>query len=195
MTEIARQGHAELVLELEAAGALTPLGLNLGGREMTPDELASLGQFFGEVRDMTSWGLGDLILVMEERFPEEVAQLVESSGRSPATCSHHARISSRIPLERRRAGLSWSHHREVAALEPGDQDVWLGRAEEYRWSLDEFRGVVPKNRREPKEAIDPAALEDAARRVCREAQPDGDAVRVPVDTIAWLRSVLGEREG
>lgn len=144
---------------------------------------------------MTAWGLGDLILVMEERFPEQVAQLMEASGRSPATCSHHARISSRIPLERRRQGLSWSHHREVAALEPGEQDVWLGRAESNRWSLDEFRGIVPKNRREGNaEKVDPAKLEDAARRVCKEAQPDGDAERVPVDTIAWLRSVLGERE-
>jgi hypothetical protein len=192
VTGLAVRGHAELVLQLEAEGCLTPLGLNLAGREMTETSMLGLGTFFGEVRDMTSWGIGDWVNEMEARYPELVAQAAEATGRSPATLSNHARVSQRVTIDRRRPGLSWSHHREVAALEPGEQIDWLEKAETERLSLEEFRGVVPKNRREPKEKIDPVALEDAARRVVREAQPDGDAERVPVDTLAWLRSVLRE---
>src|SRR5688500_8457271 len=136
--EVARRGHAELVLQLEAEGCLTPLGLNLEGREMTEDGMVGLGQFFGEVRDMTAWGIGDWVNQMEERFPELVAQAAEVTGRSPATLSNHARVSQRVPLDRRRPGLSWSHHREVAALEPHDQLAWLERAETERLSLEEF---------------------------------------------------------
>jgi hypothetical protein len=35
-------------------------------------------------------------------------------------------VSSRVELSRRRDNLSWSHHREVAPLEPAEQDKILG---------------------------------------------------------------------
>ena len=38
------------------------------------------------------------------------------------------RVSERVPRSTRRASLSWSHHRAVAALPPAEQKTWLKRA-------------------------------------------------------------------
>jgi putative SOS response-associated peptidase YedK len=42
---------------------------------------------------------------------------------------------------RRREVLSWSHHREVAALPPAEQDEWLDRAEAEKWDRNDLDGM------------------------------------------------------
>ena len=48
-------------------------------------------------------------------------------------------VATRFEAERRRERLSWSHHAELAALEPDDQEQWLTRAEEQRLSVRDLR--------------------------------------------------------
>lgn len=40
-------------------------------------------------------------------------------------------VASRLETSRRRDVLSFSHHQEVAALPPEEQDRWLGRLTEF----------------------------------------------------------------
>jgi hypothetical protein len=47
--------------------------------------------------------------------------------------------SRAIEPERRREGLSWSHHHEVAHLDPAQQDVALSLAEGEGWSWTDLR--------------------------------------------------------
>ena len=51
-------------------------------------------------------------------------------------------LSDSIPLLRRHNNLSWSHHREVAGLEPPEQDELLDKAEDKGWSFREMRKQV-----------------------------------------------------
>ncbi len=48
-------------------------------------------------------------------------------------------VCRRIEPSRRREVLSWSHHREVAALEPEDADALLDKAEAEGWTRQELR--------------------------------------------------------
>ena len=45
------------------------------------------------------------------------------------TLANEKYVSSRFEISRRRESLSFSHHSEVAALEPKQQDDWLDKAE------------------------------------------------------------------
>lgn len=51
-------------------------------------------------------------------------------------------VASRIENVRRRTSLPWSHHKEVAALEPEEQDRLLDQAELGEWSRHQLREAV-----------------------------------------------------
>ena len=43
--------------------------------------------------------------------------------------------------------MSHSHHREVAALPPEEQDGWLGTAENHGWSQRELHRAIKDEKR------------------------------------------------
>ena len=43
-------------------------------------------------------------------------------------------VAHKFEISRRRENLSFSHHAEVTALEPAEQDDWLDRAEAEKWA-------------------------------------------------------------
>ncbi len=45
---------------------------------------------------------------------------------------------------RRRTELSWGHHREVAPLEPSEQEKWLDIAEKEELSVHRLRNKIKK---------------------------------------------------
>jgi N6-adenosine-specific RNA methylase IME4 len=55
-------------------------------------------------------------------------------------------VASRVETSRRREVLSWSHHKEVAALEPAEQDAWLDRAEAEGWTRMDLRSAIKRGR-------------------------------------------------
>ena len=63
-------------------------------------------------------------------------------------------VSRQIETSRRREVLSWSHHKEVAALEPDEQDEFLDKAIDEGWTRNELRTHVRRrnqdNRRKAK---------------------------------------------
>jgi hypothetical protein len=52
------------------------------------------------------------------------------------------RVSERVPRSTRRASLSWSHHRAVAALPPAEQKTWLKTAADQRLSHAALRDAL-----------------------------------------------------
>src|SRR3954454_10655154 len=47
---------------------------------------------------------------------------------------------------RRRDGLSFQHHAEVAPLAEAEQDLWLDRAERHHWSRNRLRREIAARR-------------------------------------------------
>lgn len=131
----------DIMTKLEEEGLVTPTALILT-EELTWEAYESLATYFGKLGDSTNWWLGDLLIYGERIFGEEAAQAVEASGRSPQTLQQACRVAMRISPGRRRRELSWSHHRTVAPLEPEEQDAWLERAVDQRWTRRELEAQL-----------------------------------------------------
>ena len=122
---------------LEHSGALELLGLRLP-IDTTRDEYEALGYALGAAHRAIQFAGGDYILEGEKLFGQEAYQLQESLGISEEQRRQWVRVAERIPLERRRPELRWAHHREVAALEPAEQDAWLEKAVLNGWTKGEM---------------------------------------------------------
>lgn len=161
MSELEVRRDYQAVLGLEQAGILTPLGLVLP-TDITFDQYTAMGHGFHTVGESLQWAYGDYLIQGEQLFPDEAAQASELLGISPASRQQYARVAERIPLERRVESLSWSHHREVVALDAVDQDVWLARATEGGWSRQELADHLA-------EQAEPTEEKKTAKQVLEEA--------------------------
>jgi hypothetical protein len=108
----------------------------------------------GVTGDTAKWWLGDLILFGSNRWPEEYPQALEASRLSDRQISRYRYVAERVRPSRRREKLSFSHHEEVAPLEPTDQYRLLARAERENFSVAVLREAV----------LDVRAVERSARR-------------------------------
>jgi hypothetical protein len=91
-----------------------------------------------------NWWLGDILRIGQERWGEAFAAVVD-----PAFAEQHKNkmwVASRVPKERRRPELSWSLHREVAAMRDDDQVFWLDKAVAGDWSVATMREEIKKTR-------------------------------------------------
>jgi N6-adenosine-specific RNA methylase IME4 len=84
---------------------------------------------------------------------------------------------------RRRNNLTWGHHREVAPLEPPEQDEWLNEAENNRWSVHELRKALRKRG---------SATPDlpGTRYGCIVADPPWDVLTGPIHATGGVARVL-----
>jgi hypothetical protein len=87
-------------------------------------------------------------------------------------------VASRFDASRRRPGLSFSHHAELAALPPEDQELWLDRAEVGGLSVRALRAELRQARQR-------SAARAAMARARLRAPPDpapaehGDVLECP----------------
>jgi hypothetical protein len=98
------------------------------------------------IGDSARWWLGDLLVFGEARYGEEYAQALHASRLSERQLNRYRYVCQQIARSRRRENLSFSHHEEVAPLEPTEQNALLRRAEEQGLSVAELREVVRDRR-------------------------------------------------
>lgn len=151
MTELARPTH--LLDQLAVNGALRTTGLYLTDPNITYEQLEAVGGLLGRMHQSLRFAIGDYLLLMENRFPEQFSQGAEVLGISEDGMREYLRVSEKVPRSIRREKLSWSHHRAVAALTKVnadgkiDSDVnaqkqWLERAETERLSHHQLRDAL-----------------------------------------------------
>jgi hypothetical protein len=91
------------------------------------------------------WWLGDWLLRGEEAgidWAGQHAEIFDESFTDLDTLRRARQVASLFPPDRRRGALSWSHHRDVAGLEPRDADRLLNAAERHNWPRDKLRKAV-----------------------------------------------------
>jgi hypothetical protein len=198
---------------LEETGALTTTGLKLTDPELPYDRFEAVGALLGRAYRSLQWAIGDWLLLGEALYGDKVYQASEVLEMSPEGRQQYLRCALVYPPNRRRAKLSWSHHRTLIALEPEDQDSWLDRAEAHGWSNYELHSnlrqelePVPTGRamqqHKPNAEFEQRhyvveAVEDSAREVCLRAVPhvavDGQLASylVPADALRTLTHALG----
>ena len=102
-----------------------------------------------------------------ERFGEKYTRAARITGYDVQTLMNMVYVASRFDISRRRAQLSFSHHAELAALDPDEQDHWLQRAEADRLSVRCLRQELRSQRK---------ALKDSDRLELAAASVDSDEI-------------------
>jgi hypothetical protein len=207
-----------LIKELEEAGAITPVSLDLTDANLTYDRWEALGRLLGSVKRSTSWYIGDWLIFGEALFGEEHAQGVESTvserydiaervtGLTRETLMNYKSVCQSIAVNRRRENLPFSIHIEVAPLTPREQRRWLAHAEKESLTRAELHraireaGEAPEPGEQPQwtgnGAVDLSSaglIVEAAMRVFHQAEvlDDGTAI-VPADPWSRFAALLNE---
>ncbi len=98
------------------------------------------------IADSSTWWLGDWLVFGEDRFPDRYLRAVSGTRLNYGTLRNYAWVARRFEVSRRHDGLSFHHHLEVAALPEAEQDLWLNRAEELKWSKNKLRSELRASR-------------------------------------------------
>jgi hypothetical protein len=115
------------------------------------------GRRLGLVGRSVGWWIGDWLRYGNATYGDRYTRAARVTGYDNQTLMNMAYVASHIEPSRRRKTLSWSHHAEVAALEPVEQDRWLERAESDRLSVRCLREEMRREARVMKEAQERAA--------------------------------------
>ena len=105
------------------------------------------GRRFGALGRGVAWWIGDWLVYGNARYGERYARAVRATGYEAQSLMNMVYVASRFAPERRRPALSWSHHAEVAALAPEEQERWLDMAEQERMSARSLRSELRATRR------------------------------------------------
>src|ERR671914_743931 len=125
--------------------------------DMSFSEWLENGRRLGVMGRSAGWWIGDWLSYGNHVFGERYVRASRITGYDAQTLMNMAYVASRFDVSRRRGKLSWSHHAEIAALEPEEQDHWLTKAEEDRLSVRCMREGIRRERlRRRREAEDDA---------------------------------------
>ncbi len=122
--------------------------------DVTFDTWVSIGRRIGELSSASAWWLGDWLVFGEDCFGDRYKAAVAATSLDYQTLRNYAWVARRVEPGRRRHALSMQHHAEVAALPEPDQELWLRRAERFRWSRNELRRQLAVTRRRLRERDD-----------------------------------------
>lgn len=130
---------------------MTTTGLIINGSPSF-EEWEHCGRQLGLAERAIHWAIGDWWNYGERSYGEMSAQAVgNEDGFKYQTLKADKWVSICVPMVRRRTNLSWSHHREVAPLEPDDQDYWLDLAEQEGLTRNELRKAIRQGRQRRRE--------------------------------------------
>lgn len=102
-----------------------------------------IGTSLRELTNSSAWWLGDWLVFGESTYGlRRYREAIERTGLDYQTLRNYAWVARRFEQHRRRDGLSFAHHAEVTRLSPPEQDHWLDRAEQRKWSRNELRRAV-----------------------------------------------------
>jgi hypothetical protein len=157
--QAARPGRRGQLLTTRV-GLIIPPGLRF-------EEWADAGPKIGRMVDSFAWCLGDWLVFGQNKYDRRYAAALERVGLDYQTMRNYAWVARKVPIERRRAALSFQHHAEVASLPPEEQDSWLSLAEENSWTRNELRRQralpAPDGRSKPAAAVLPQLQVETTR--------------------------------
>ncbi len=199
-----------LLAELEAARALSSVGLQLGP-SLSYERYEAVGALLGTMHESMRWAIGDWLLAGERLYGHEAYQASEALGLSPEVRAQYVRVAQSVAEPRRYPPhiLSWSHHRAVAPFTPAEQEQWLRRAKDSGWTKGELERAIRNSvgpattgrgasvQLETQVSPEPArsyvveAVEEAARTIISVAVRVEDGFLVPTSALASLAAALG----
>ncbi|MDB1086995.1 LmbU family transcriptional regulator [Streptomyces sp. ACA25] len=102
-----------------------------------------IGASLRELTKSSAWWLADWLIFGETTYGlRRYREAIERTGLDYQTLRNYAWVARRFEHRRRRDSLSFAHHAEVTRLSPPEQDYWLRKAEQQKWSRNELRRTV-----------------------------------------------------
>ncbi|MFE9453864.1 LmbU family transcriptional regulator [Streptomyces sp. NPDC006739] len=102
-----------------------------------------IGASLRELTNSSAWWLADWLIYGEATYGwRRYKEAIERTGLDYQTLRNYAWVARRFEHHRRRDSLSFAHHAEVTRLSPPEQDYWLRKAEQQKWSRNELRRAV-----------------------------------------------------
>lgn len=147
MSEVATTnapGGLQLLADLEAAGAISEMGLKLPP-DLSYDQCESVVAMFGYLHRLSAFAIGDALNHIERVYGETYAQAEKATGLNKNTLMTYASVCAKVPRSRRNPALPFSTHQEVAPLEPDEQKKWLKEAADHQWTKMELRQAIEGN--------------------------------------------------
>jgi hypothetical protein len=130
-----------------------------------------LGEQISVIQNASAWWIGDWLSYGERRYGAGYREAMSIFGLEYQTLRNYAWVATKFPLYRRRDGLSFQHHAEVASLTEGQQELWLHQAATSKWSRNELRRHLRVSRQVQRKAaaVEPVVLRVrvSAERECR----------------------------
>lgn len=109
---------------------------------LTFDDWERAGRQLSGIVNSSSWWLGDWLVYGKDHYTDRYQRGIRAAGLQYQTLRNYAWVSRRFELHRRRAGLTFQHHAELASLSVGEQDLWLDRAEQMGWTTKQLRNAI-----------------------------------------------------
>lgn len=106
-----------------------------------------VGHKLGSMTRCSRWWLGDWIRFGITRWGEKYKEAARITGYDIKTLRNIAYVAEHVEVSRRRDTLSWSHHAEVCALGPEEQNRWLDLVATQGLSIADLRTELRGARR------------------------------------------------
>lgn len=156
----------ERIATMERGYILDHNGLMLVKDNLTRTEWETLGRELVERHETTGWALIDWVMLHRGEWGKMYDHVIQITRLSYITVSNLHALGRAFPRDRRIAGLSRTHHRNVVALPPEEQIPTLMRARDERWSADKLGAVVAQmNKDRAKGITSPSAASATRRRI------------------------------
>jgi N6-adenosine-specific RNA methylase IME4 len=112
--------------------------------DLTFDEWAEIGRGIARVGGAVNWWIGDWINYGEHKWGEKYTEALAVYGEQYEymTLAQMTRVGRKVDFCLRRQNLSWSHHKEIANLEPATQVALLDLAEQNGLSVRDLRQAI-----------------------------------------------------
>jgi hypothetical protein len=130
----------EIDRPVDAGWEIDGIGLEVTER-ITLEQWMSIWKRLTVIHKGINWAIGDLLIYADTRrdWGQDYTQGLSHLGIDPDTMANMKWVSSRFPRELRRAKLSFTHHQEVAGMNPVDREDWLDLCEQEGWSSGRLR--------------------------------------------------------
>jgi hypothetical protein len=116
-------------------------------QELEHPEWVRWGYRLGAMSRVSNWWVGDWLQYGTTRWGEKYSEAARITGYDVKTLRNIVYVARRVSLSRRRDKLTWSHHAEIAVLEPREQDRWLDRAIRDQLSVADLRTELRSSQR------------------------------------------------
>ncbi|MFG2004646.1 LmbU family transcriptional regulator [Spirillospora sp. NPDC048911] len=137
-----------------------------------------IGSGLRELTNSSAWWLADWLIFGEAAYGlRRYREAIDRTGLDYQTLRNYAWVARRFEHHRRRDALSFAHHAEVTRLSPPEQDYWLRKAEQQKWSRNELRRAVRASLAEQSREASLPPGGDEKREAPRAAEPAGAGER------------------